>query len=352
MTAGVLEKVRRATAYTTGESTSGIRLDRNESPYDFPSALKREVARVIGTMPWNLYPDVTAAELRSTLADFWRLDADQIVAGNGSNELLAAVVACFVEPGVKVVVPRPAFGLYEQLVELWGGEIIHVAVDPRHHLVDVDAIAAAVECNDASVVIISAPGNPAGGLLPPDGVDRLLATGAVVILDRAYGEFIDEPLPAAHERLVVLSTFSKAWGLAAVRIGWLFSTADVASQIRKTVLPYCVDALSARIAILALKQAGYRDEAVLAITAERKRLESFLRDCGQFELFPAHANFVTFRCLEMSAEFVRHALAAKGIHVRDVSSHPALSECLRVTVGTPEQNDSFLLMIRELAGGV
>ncbi len=328
------------TAYTLELRDAAIKLNQNEGPDDLPRAFKEELFRRVVNRSWNRYPDFELTELRSALARANGLEPDQILAGNGSNELLAATVATFVGPGTPVVIPRPTFALYEKLVAIAGGTVVPVDIDPATGVLPLDAIVRAA--GPASVVIVCSPNNPTGGVLPPDGVDELLATGATVLLDRAYGEFdggrATSPAGAggiARAPLITFSTFSKAWGLAGLRVGWLASAAETCREIRKVKLPYSLNIVSEAAAILALENPWLRDRNVERVRKERARVMDALGDAA----FPSQANFILFR----ARAGLFDDLLARGILVR------AYAGFLRVSIGLPEENDAFLAAMKELA---
>lgn len=335
--------VRSLTPYTLELREAGIKLNQNESPFDLPADLKREVLARVAGRPWNVYPDFEAVELRTEIARAFGLAPENVLAGNGSNELLAATIGTFVGPGTPVVMPQPAFALYEKLVAIAGGVVTPVAIDPACGRLPLEAMLRALDGLEGAVAIVCSPNNPTGGLLSVQTVGDLLATGATVILDRAYADFAGEPLPALHDRLVALSTFSKAWGLAALRVGWLASTEATCREIRKVKLPYSLNIVSEAVAIAALRRPEIRNRNVAATVAERERLIEGLRSIDGIEVFPSFANFVTFRTGNAKETFER--LAAGGVLVRDVSGYAGLGGCLRVSVGTPEQNDAFLQLL-------
>ena len=330
------------TAYALELREAEVKLNQNESAVDFPRALKEELFRRVVDRSWNRYPDFELNALRSALARANGLDAENILVGNGSNELLAAAVATFVGPGTPVVIPRPTFALYEKLVAIAGGTVIPISLDPTTGLLPLDAMVAAA--GPSTVVMVCSPNNPTGGVLPPGGVEALLATGATVLLDRAYGEFEKgDPAgegagaPLRDERLVVFSTFSKAWGLAGLRVGWLAASASTCREIRKVKLPYSLNIISEAAVILALENPWIRDENVARVTRERSRVMNALTKLG-VELFPTAANFVSFRTRRPLFD----ALCDRGVLVR------AFPDFLRVSIGTPGENDSFLNAMKEL----
>ena len=313
--------VAAMTAYTLELREAAIKLNQNESPYDFPFK-EQALARIAGR-PWNRYPDFESTTLRTAIANAYGYEAANILVGNGSNELLAAAIGTFVGPGTSVVIARPSFALYEKLVTIAGGTVIPIDVDPTTGLLPVNEMAAA----GGDVIIVCSPNNPTGGVLPKNGLEQLLATGATVLFDRAYGEFALDTLPPLHDRLITFSTFSKAWGLAALRVGWLATTASTAREIRKVKLPYSLNIVSETIAAIALEHPQVRDGNVARILAERERM---LAAMGAMA-YPSRANFIAFRSPVSFEEFL-----GRGILVR------RYEQFLRVSVGTREENDAFL----------
>lgn len=321
--------VAAMTAYTLELREAEIKLNQNESPFDFP--FKNEALARISERAWNRYPDFESTALRTGLAAAYGYEPGNILAGNGSNELLAATIATFVGPGTPVVIPRPAFALYEKLVNVAGGFVVPVEIDPATGLLPLREMLRQLDNLRGAVVIVCSPNNPTGGVLPEGGLDALLATGATVLFDRAYGDFALDQLPPLNERLVVFSTFSKAWGLAALRVGWLLSTAATCREIRKVKLPYSLNIVSETIAALALERRGLRDANVARVIAERDRVLRAMRQRDGVTVYPTKANFIAFRCNTTFDEFLE-----RGILVRKYA------DFLRVSIGTREENDAFL----------
>ena len=360
--------VAAMTAYTLELREAEIKLNQNESPYDWPRALKEQVLARAVERPWNIYPDFESQALRGALAAAYGLAPENIHVGNGSNELLAATIGAFVGPGTPVVFPRPTFTLYEKLVTIAGGLPMPIEFEPDSGLLPLDEILA--RANENTVVIVCSPNNPTGGVLPDGGLQALIDSGAMVLFDRAYGDFAEchpehsegspaagdssrstalgMTLPPLHPRLITFSTFSKAWGLAALRIGWVATTAENAREIRKVKLPYSLNAISEMAATIALENRALRDANVARIVGERERAIAEMQKLARITLFPTKANFVTFRA-ERNSKEIFEALFARGILVRDVSAYPRLANCLRISIGSPEQNDRMLAALKEVA---
>jgi histidinol-phosphate aminotransferase len=340
--------VAAMTAYTLELREAETRLNQNESPFDFPRELKQQlVDRILGRS-WNRYPDFESSALREALASSFALRPENVLVGNGSNELLAAAIGTFVGPGTPVVIPRPAFTLYEKLVTIAGGTIINAEVDPRDSSLPLDEMVTAAASVERAVVIVCSPNNPTGGVLPAEGITRLLGTGATVLFDRAYGDFCAEPPPQYDDRLVTFSTFSKAWGLAGLRVGWLSTAAATAREIRKVKLPYSLNIVSEAAAVLALENRQVRDANVARIVAERDRVAAAMRCIARVEVFPTAANFIAFRP-QRNAKTIFEALCTRGLLIRDISAYHGLANCLRVSIGTREENDRFLEALKETA---
>lgn len=331
------EVIAAMTAYTLELREARIKVNQNESPHDLPRALKDEVLRRVVEQPWNRYPDFESMALRGALAQAYGYTTDNVLVGNGSNELLAAAIPTFVGPGTRVVFPKPTFSLYDKLVAVCGGAAVPVAVDPRSRLLPLDGMLANLGEND--VVIVCSPNNPTGGVLPDGGIDALLATGATVLFDRAYGDFANDTFPPLHDRVVTFSTFSKAWGLAGLRVGWLASTASTCREIRKVKLPYSLNIVSEAIAATALAHRELRDRYVAEAIAERERMIDAMRRIDGVEPFPSQANFIAFTT-RRDAKEIFEAVFAAGILIRDIRS--AVPNALRVSVGTRDENDAFL----------
>lgn len=321
--------VAAMTAYTLELANAEVKLNQNESPFDCP--FKEEALARIAGRNWNRYPDFESLILRTAIAKAYGYDAAEVLVGNGSNELLAATIGAFVGPGTPVVIPRPTFALYEKLVTIAGGLVVPVAIDPLTGELPLEGMLQKLERLRGAVVIVCSPNNPTGGVLREDGIAQLLATGATVLFDRAYGDFALDTLPPLHDQLVTFSTFSKAWGLAALRVGWLASTAATCREIRKVKLPYSLNIVSETIAAVALERKSVRDANVARTINERERMLAVMRAMPDVTVFPSRANFIAFR-----APITFDDVLARGILVRNYA------DFLRVSVGTREENDAFL----------
>lgn len=338
--------VRGQAAYALKAREARRKLNQNESPYDVPPELKREILARMAAAPWHRYPEFAPARLLQQLSARFDWPAEGILVGNGSNELIQATLAVALEAGDPVVAPTPTFSLYRLLTNVFGGCYVPVALgaDFRYN---VEALSEVAARERARVVVVNSPNNPTGSALPPAGVDRLLeTTDALVLCDEAYQDFGGPTalgLLASSPRVVVLRTFSKAFGLAGLRLGVALAHPTIAREIAKAKLPYNVNVLSLTAAEVLLAHPEAATSHVPEIIASRDRTMERLEALDGLTVFPSAANFILIRCLALpAAEVFRRLLEEHGILVRDVSAAPELSECLRISIGTPEDMEAVV----------
>ena len=338
--ARIKPQVRALTAYGLSAPAAPRKLNQNESPFDAPEAVKRAVLEAARRLPWNRYPAFEPSDLLARLAERHAWTPEGILVGNGSNELIQATLAVTVGDGTPVVTPVPTFALYRLLAGVCGGRHVGVPLGPAFGF-DVSALVAAVRAEDAAVVVVNTPNNPTGTPLPAGAAERLLAeTEALVVLDEAYQDFggpTAVPLLAAHPRLVVLRSFSKAMSLAGLRFGYALAHPAVAREIAKAKLPYNVNLLTLAAAHAALEHRSVLDGQIAAVRQARDRLLERLRAIAGLTVFPSAANFVLIRCdARPAGDVFRRLVEEHGILVRDVSAGPGLEGCLRITAGTED----------------
>jgi histidinol-phosphate aminotransferase len=338
--------VRAQSAYTLSAPAARRKLNQNESPWDVPAALKREVLAAAEAAGWNRYPEFAPPELLAALADHYGWTPEGVLVGNGSNELIQATLATTLEAGDVVVAPAPTFSLYRLLTGVLGGRYRPVPLGPDFSY-DVDALVDAAARERARVVVLNSPNNPTGSALPQGAVERLLEeTGALVVCDEAYQEFGGPtalPLLRQTSRVVVLRTFSKALGMAGLRFGLALAHPAVARELAKGKLPYNVNLVTLAAAAAALRHGDELAERVRQIVEQRTRLEVGLSKLAALAVYPSAANFVLIRCLRQPArEVFRRLLDEHGILVRDVSAGNDLAQCLRISVGTADDVDAVV----------
>jgi histidinol-phosphate aminotransferase len=344
--------VRAQPAYTLAAPPARRKLNQNECPYDLPVQIKREVLEEIAGAPWQRYPEFTPPELLGRLAAHYGWVTGGVLVGNGSNELIQAVLAVALGNGDAVIAPTPTFSLYRLLTNLLGGRYHAVPLGPDFEY-DVDRLIDAAVTENARVVVLNSPNNPTGSALHAGAVERVLAeTGALVVCDEAYQDFGGPsaiPLLARSSRLVVLRTFSKAMGMAGLRFGLALAHPEVAREIAKGKPPYNVNAVTLTAAAAALRHSDLLAARTREIVATRDRFAPRLAAIAGLRAYPSAANFVLIRCLAVPArEVFRRLYEEHGILVRDVSSAAELAGCLRISVGTPEDMDAVIGALAEI----
>ena len=329
--------------------TDAIKLASNENPYPPVPGVVAAIAAAAGDV--NRYGDHRAADLRAAIAGWLDVDVDRVAAGCGSVGLLQQLLLAYVDPGDEVVYPWPSFEAYPIDVQLTGG--VEVTVPLVDHTFDLDAVAAAVT-DRTKLVLLANPNNPTGTAVHVDQLRRLVEQvpdDVLVVVDEAYREFVTadlgdpiSDLQPDHPNVVVLRTFSKAFGLAALRTGYAVADPDVVIELDKVLIAFAVNHL-AQVASLAAIAARDEVQAVVdLITAERDRVVASLRSDG-WDLPDAHANFV-YLPLGSRTDVVFPEMERRGVVVR-----PFPGVGMRVTIGTPAQNDRFLATLAEVTAG-
>jgi histidinol-phosphate aminotransferase len=346
--------VRGQPAYTLTPVPSRRKLNQNENPYDVPPELKRQILERMAAEPWNRYPEFVPQGLLDLLAARYDWPADGILVGNGSNELIQATLTTALEAGDRVVAPTPTFSLYRLITNVLGGRYVPVAFGPDFRY-SVDGLIEVAAREQARVIVLNSPNNPTGSALPEGAVERILdATDALVVCDEAYQDFGGPSALAAmreSSRVIVLRTFSKALGMAGLRFGIALAHPAVAREVAKAKLPYNVNLGTLAAAAVLLANDRFRVEQIAEIVATRDRTIDRLRALPGISVYSSAANFFLVRCARVPArETFRRLLDEHGILVRDVSSAPELAECLRISVGTPDDMDAVVAALAAIVG--
>lgn len=347
----IKDSVRALRPYTLAPHRAAVKLNQNENPWDAPVEIKQTTLNRMKDRVWSRYPDFRPQQLQERLAQFSDWQSDGILVGNGSNELIQALLMVTIGTGKRVLITEPTFALYRQITTVLGGEIVSVLL--RHDLqFDVAGLLAGIEEKQPDVTIICSPNNPTGCLITDEDLVVLLKTArGLIVVDEAYHEFAGHsavPLLRDHEQLVVLRTFSKAMAMAALRVGYLMASPKLVGQISKAVLPYNLNAFSQIAAEVAIEMFEVRLQPLVEdICAERERLYVELASIPGLAPVQSQANFMVVRST-IEPKRVLAELLKRDILIRDVSGYPMLSDYFRVSVGTPEENDLLLAGLREI----
>ena len=346
--ATVRPEIRALRAYAVADATGMIKLDANENPFPLPAAVQAKIAAAMAAVTINRYPDGGAAAVIAALRVSLELpDTLELILGNGSDELIQIAAVALARPGAVMLAPEPTFVMYQANALYAGMRFVGVPLCADFSL-DIERMLAAIERERPALIFIASPNNPTGNRFPDVQVERILrATQGLVVVDEAYCAFADATfLPRAGEfaNLLLLRTLSKI-GMAGLRLGYAIGAPEWIEELNKVRQPYNLNALTQAAAAVVLAQGTLLAEQVATIRRERSRLASALSALPDIEVFPSQANFVVVRVANASQCFDR--LRGGGILVKNLhGSHPLLARCLRITIGTPAENDALFAALK------
>jgi histidinol-phosphate aminotransferase len=343
-------EVRALKAYHVPDATGLIKLDAMENPYVWPDDLRREWLEVLREVDVNRYPEPRAPELQAVLRDAMGIPQDMaLLLGNGSDELIQMLAVTVAKPGRKVLSVDPGFVMYRMIGRFAGMQYLGVPLRTPDFSLDVPGVLETIEREHPVLTFIAYPNNPTGNLFDAAAIEQIIAASpGPVILDEAYAPFADASfLPRLGDwpNLLVMRTVSKM-GLAGLRLGLLAGPAEWIEEIDKTRLPYNINVLTQVSAAFALRHRTVFDEQTRRIRSERGRLFASLSALDGVRPYPSDANFILLRLPTGRAPAVFDGLKAGGVLVKNLDgAHPLLADCLRVTVGRPEEDDAFLRVL-------
>ena len=337
------QPIRKQSLYSIGAPPDAdVKINQNEAPLDLPDELKQQVFDRLMQTEWHKYPSIDAMELRTRLSELWGWPAEGIVIGNGSNHLLSVLYRTIIEPGDRVVMPTPCFSTYTIQLGQCGAVIDPVYVGRDGF--DVESLVG--KARGAKLVMVASPNNPTGTVLPLEVIDRLLETGAMVALDEAYAEYLDEDgLSRLHQDkpLVIFRTFSKAWGIGGARFGAMLGPTSFMDEVKKVILPFAVGALTRAVAHVMLDHADARMALLDEVKAERERVRGVLSELG-LNPWPSASNFIIFEPRDRTPGELFAQLLERGVMIRNLSA--VIPGGLRVSISNPTHNDRFISELR------
>jgi len=355
----IRENIRKLKPYTAGAMKEEIeekynlknviKLASNENPYGVSPKVAEEIKKNLRDV--HLYPDPSSKKLSEEIAKYLSLKKENIVAGNGSDELIEACAKLFLNAGDAVALIFPSFSYYYILAQIYGVKVKKVALGKNFEF---DAEKIIKVAKNAKLIIIASPNNPTGTAISKGNFEEILetCTESAVVLDEAYAEFNDFSLAALvkkYENLIVTRTFSKAFGLAGLRIGYACANKKIAEYLNTVKPPFSTSILAQTAAAAAVKDRGYLLSCIKKIKNERERM---LKELGKIEFiepYPSKANFILFRVLKGNSKEMFEALLRKGVIVRECESF-GIMNYIRVTIGTREENNAFLEALRNVHG--
>ena len=323
-----------------------VKLDANENPWGCAPASRE----VLADYPfYNIYPDPTSLALREELARFTGFEAERILVGSGSDELLELIIRLFVTPGDNIIDLVPTFGMYSFLGKLYQAQIKSVPRRATDYAVDLEATLAALD-DRTKIIFVCTPNNPTANACPEATVRALLDTGRLVVVDEAYHDFAGysfAPLANEYDNLIILRTFSKLSGLAGMRVGYGIFPPAIIKHLWKIKQPYNVTVPAQIAALASLQERTWIEDSVCKIVGERERLFGLLQELDAIEPLPSASNFIFCRVTRGNAREIKERLEKRGIFIRYFNK-PLLQNAFRISVGRPDQTDILMPHLREL----
>ena len=335
--------------YRVDTTPCRIKMDAMESPFTIPSHLKEQLSEEMKKVPLNRYPEPGAPVIRKKFAKHYGVDAEMIMIGNGSDELIQTLCTALVDSSSAVIVPLPTFVMYRIIAINTGRTVIEVPLDGAFDL-DLDAILTHAAMKSPALIFISYPNNPTGNCFSHDKIKTIIEkANGIVVVDEAYGSFSGNtlvPWLKKYDNLVILKTLSKV-GLAAMRIGFLIGAPQLIHEFDKVRLPYNINSLSQASAGFYIDHMDTFLNQTKEIIQSREALFKALRKIDCVKPYPSKANFIFFSC-DLDTDSVYEGLIQEGVLIKNLNSPGVLRNCMRVTVGTLEENEEFLRAFKKV----
>ena len=348
----VRPEIRALSAYHVPDASGLIKLDAMENPYTWPAEMVQQWLETLRQAELNRYPDPSASRLKDCLRQAMAVPANaDILLGNGSDEIIQMLLLALAGPGQSVVSVEPGFVMYNMIATFAGMNYVGVPLQDDFAL-DINALLAAIEAHQPAIVFLAYPNNPTGNLFNASEIEVIIhATPGVVIVDEAYHAFADDsfmPKVMDYDNLLVMRTVSKM-GLAGLRLGLLAGPAAWLDEFEKVRLPYNINILTQASAEFALQHADVLQAQTEQIKNDRTLLQQALEQIKGLTVYPSRANFILFRVPAGQAGLVFDGLKSKGVLVKNLDkAGGVLKDCIRVTVGTPEENTAFITALQQV----
>lgn len=336
-------------AYHVPPSTGMTKLDAMENPYLLPQVLREEIARAVADVAINRYPDASAHDLKTMIRSVSGLPQGMdVLLGNGSDELIQLLALAVAKPGAVLMSVEPSFVMYKMIAAFTGMKYVGVPLTPDFAL-DAPALLAAVQQHQPALVFLAYPNNPTGNLFEAAAIEQVIqAAPGLVVVDEAYYAFASAsfiPMLARYSNLLVMRTFSKL-GMAGLRLGFLAGAEAWVTQMEKLRLPYNIGVLTQAVATKLLQNHDVLLQQAAQIRQDRTWLYERLVGTVDVRAYASEANFILFHVAQANKVF--EGLKQRGVLIKNLhGSHPALTDCLRVTVGTAEENERFMQALQE-----
>jgi histidinol-phosphate aminotransferase len=328
-----------------------IRLSVNENPNNILGSFKEELTNLILNIDFNRYPSGDSYKLRSKIASYIDVDMDKLICTNGSDELIKVIIDTFALPGDLILSHSPTFVEYQVMADI--RKCDYREIKPLEDFkVDIDGIINEANEKNAKLIFVCSPNNPTGELIPKEELIRVLdSVNAYVAIDEAYYEFSEQTIASLvdkYDKLIVLRTFSKALGLASIRVGYGIANTELINKMNKVRMPYNLNYVSEEIAALAVDKIDSFLPFVKEIISERNRLYEELSDISDLKVYKSSTNFILFK--PNDKDYLYDTLKSNNILIKKFDNNPLLDQYLRFSMGTKEENDKLMEIIRRCHG--
>lgn len=339
-------------SYDVTEQDWNIKVNANESNLNLPPIVEDRVMGRLSRIAFNRYPNTEMDDLREQIADNFKVKKQNVLLGNGSSEILEKLFFAFGGKGKKIVYPQPSFSMYTIYAKYSESEGVPVALEEDYSL-DAKKFVAAVNAADAAMAVICTPNNPTGNAISMEDIEYIAQNiPCAFVIDEAYVEFYGESavsLLKKYPNMIVARTFSKAYGLAAARVGYMLANEEIISMVDKAFMPYCINVMSLVTADTVYQMRHEFVPRIQMTIAERKRMEKELSRIDAFTVYPSQTNFILVRY--EYAKQLNERLENIGIGVRSFGDAKRLENCLRISIGTREENDAWFKAIKDFVEG-
>lgn len=350
------DSLKELKPYDPHEVPYEVKLNANENPYGLPDKIIEEILRKAKKLEYSRYPNANSMQLSEAVSAFWGLNKDNIIMGNGSDELIDYLIKAFSEKGRKVITTAPFFAMYKIYSIIHGSSFIQIPLGQSNFSLSEDKILEEAKKEDSSIVFIAYPNAPTGNYFAEDKIIKIIEeSGCLVVVDEAYYEFGKKtfvPLISRYDNLVILRTFSKAYSLASLRMGYLLSNPEIINEVRKVKTPFNVNSFSQLAAQVVFENKEVMKDSIEKIIRERERLIKRINKLPSFEAYPSMTNFVLVEAgSKKNVDLVYNNLLKQGILVQTVFD-PIFSTSryfLRITVGDEGENDIFIKELENIS---
>ncbi|MDF2673966.1 MAG: hisC [Clostridiales bacterium] len=344
----VRENILSMKPYTASKDIAEVKLDANENPFNLFKDLKEEFVNIIENLELNRYPEIDNQCLGEKIAEYAGVKSENVICGNGSDEIIQMIIHSFVDKDDYIVIPVPTFSMYKQYTEIGGGKVLEVPTDDSFNVREDEIINIANE-KRAKVIFLCNPNNPTGTIIKREKILNILnRTNSIVVVDEAYYEFLDETIidqVNINNRLIVLRTLSKGFALAGARVGYGIGSREIIDIISKVRSPYNLSSISQALGILFLENVDRIREKIKEIKNERSYLIEEIQRLNGIYVYPSGSNFVLIK--SDKAKNILSACGNEKIALRGFSDSYT-NNCIRITIGKREENDKLISLIKRV----